>query len=151
MWLDCPRRPYRKEDGELRIRPPHQHAHLKSVRISGFFGHKDQVELALHILRSSIILEKMEISPRVEIGDCCGSEKQHYEREQYADGHRVATEFVCKADQRNVVNAIKASFSWGPPLDRGYASGVHETSRLGGRLSRMHKCRRVKPPNTRTK
>lgn len=37
MWLDCPRRPYRKEDGELRIRPPHQHAHLKSVRISGFF------------------------------------------------------------------------------------------------------------------
>lgn len=151
MWLDCPRRPYRKEDGELRIRPPHQHAHLKSVRISGFFGHKDQVELALHILRSSIILEKMEISPRVEIGDCCGSEKLLYEREQYVDGHRVATEFVCKADQRNVVNAIKASFSWGPPLDRGYASGVHETSRLGGRLSRMHKCRRVKPPKTRTK
>jgi len=70
----------------------------------------------------------MEISPRVEIGDCCGSEKQHYEREQYADGHRVATEFVCKADQRNVVNAVKVSFSWGPPLDRGYASGVHETA-----------------------
>lgn len=62
MWLHCPRRPYKIEDGELRIRPPHQHDHLKSVRISRFFGHKDQVELALHILRSSIILEKLEIS-----------------------------------------------------------------------------------------
>ncbi|OQU91016.1 hypothetical protein SORBI_3001G095366 [Sorghum bicolor] len=138
MWLQCPRRPYRKEDGELRIRPRHQHAHLKSVHISGFFGHKDQVELALHILCSSIILEKMEISPRVEIGN-----GMHC--------HRVATEFVCKANQRNIINAGKASFSWGPPLDRGYARGVHGTSRLGGKLSRMHKCRRVKPSKTRKK
>ncbi|KAG0547662.1 hypothetical protein BDA96_01G099600 [Sorghum bicolor] len=111
MWLQCPRRPYRKEDGELRIRPPHQHVHLKSVHISGFFGHKDQVELALHTLCSSIILEKMEISPRVEIS------------------------IVFMA----------------PPLDRGYARGVHGTSRLGGKLSRMHKCRRVKPSKTRKK
>lgn len=117
MWLRCQRRPYCKEDGELRSRPPHHHTHLKFVHISGFFGHKDQVELALQILRSSIMLEKLEINPRVEIADCDESEKQFYEREQYVDGHRVATEFVCKADHRNVVDAVRASFSWGPPLD----------------------------------
>lgn len=74
MWLRCQRRPYCKEDGELRSRPPHHHTHLKFVHISGFFGHKDQVELALQILRSSIMLEKLEINPRVEIADCDESE-----------------------------------------------------------------------------
>lgn len=101
--------PYCKEDGELSIGLPHQHTHLKSVRISGFFGHKDQVELALHILCSSIVLEKMEITPKLEISndlalqDCC------YEEKHYVDGHRVATEFVCKADHRNVVNVVWVS------------------------------------------
>ncbi|RLN16882.1 hypothetical protein C2845_PM02G04850 [Panicum miliaceum] len=142
MWLCCQGRPYCKEDGELRSRPPHHHTHLKSVRISGFFGHKDQVELALHILRSSIMLEKMEINPKVEIADCSESDKQCYERKQYVDGHRVATEFVCKADHRNVVDAVRASFSWGCPLDYGHARGVKGLSRPRGRLSRRHKgCR----------
>ncbi|BAS91619.1 Os04g0675700 [Oryza sativa Japonica Group] len=108
MWmLNCRHQPYREEDGELRIvGPPHQHAHLKRVRISGFFGHKDQVELALHILRSSMTLEQMVITPKLEIGndlafsDPCADE---YEKKHYVDGHRVATEFVCKTDHRNVV------------------------------------------------
>nr|CAB3498258.1 unnamed protein product [Digitaria exilis] len=129
MWLCCQRRPYCKEDGKLRSRPPQHHTHLKSVHISGFFGHKDQVELALHILRSSIMLEKMEITPRVEIADCDESRKQLYEREQYVDGHRVASEFVCKADHRNVVKALRASFSWGPPLDYRHARVVQRVSR----------------------
>ncbi|CAL5023654.1 unnamed protein product [Urochloa decumbens] len=37
MWMVGRPRPYCKEDGELRIGLPHKHAHLKSVRISGFF------------------------------------------------------------------------------------------------------------------
>lgn len=146
MWLCCQRRPYCKEVGELRSRPPHHHTHLKTVHISGFFGHKDQVELALHILRSSIMLEKMEITPRVEIADCDESQKQLYEREQYDDGHRVATEFVCRADHRNVVNAVRASFSWGPPLDYRHARVVQRVSRPRYRLSHRHKgCHRSHP------
>nr|CAB3445974.1 unnamed protein product [Digitaria exilis]CAB3445983.1 unnamed protein product [Digitaria exilis] len=67
MWtgLMCRERPYCKEDGELRTGLPHEHAHLKSVRICGFFGYKDQLELALHILHSSTVLEKMEITPKI--------------------------------------------------------------------------------------
>ncbi|KAF8691403.1 hypothetical protein HU200_040540 [Digitaria exilis] len=50
MWIGlmCRERPYCKENGELRTGLPHQHVHLKSVRTCGFFGYKDQVELALH-------------------------------------------------------------------------------------------------------
>ncbi|KAL6636926.1 hypothetical protein ACP70R_024498 [Stipagrostis hirtigluma subsp. patula] len=140
MWMNCRRKPYRKEDGELRIHPPHQHAHLKSVRISGFFGQKDQVELALHILRSSVVLKKMEITPRVEISDCAESAKRYYQRTEYVDGHKVATEFVCKADHRNVVDVVRASFSWGPPLDYVHRTGgVQGASQLRGSLSRLLK------------
>ncbi|RLN08346.1 hypothetical protein C2845_PM11G02500 [Panicum miliaceum] len=103
MWMDR-HRPYCKEDGELRIGLPHKHAHLKSVRISGFFGYKDQVELALYILRNSIALEKMEITPKLEISYALALDGTCYEKPYYVDGYRVATEFVCKADHRNVVN-----------------------------------------------
>uniref|UniRef100_K4AMQ3 F-box domain-containing protein n=1 Tax=Setaria italica TaxID=4555 RepID=K4AMQ3_SETIT len=105
MWMDCWWcQPYRKEDGELRIRLPHQQQHLKFVHISGFFGYKHQVELALHILRSSVILERMEITPRVEITKReTESRNLYYERTQYISGRKIASEFVCKADQRKVV------------------------------------------------
>ncbi|KAJ1275626.1 hypothetical protein BS78_05G149800 [Paspalum vaginatum] len=106
MWMDCQHQPYRKEDGDLRAALPHQHAHLKFVRISGFFGHKVQVELALHILQSSILLEKMEINPKLEISNELGPLDSDYEEERYLDGHRIATEFVCKADHRNVVHVV---------------------------------------------
>ncbi|CAL5059842.1 unnamed protein product [Urochloa decumbens] len=105
-WMKCRHRPYCKEDGELRVGLPHQHNYLKSVRISGFFGHKDQVELALHILRSSIVLGKMEITPKLEISNYLAMQDCLYEQEHYVNGHRVATEFVCKADHRNVVNVV---------------------------------------------
>jgi hypothetical protein len=107
MRMRCRHRPYCKEDGELRIGLPHQHAHLKYVRISGFFGHKDQVELALHILRSSIVLEKMEITPKLEITSSYLELSDSYYQQHFVDGHRVATEFVCKADHRNVVNVVR--------------------------------------------
>uniref|UniRef100_A0A0E0KWR6 F-box domain-containing protein n=1 Tax=Oryza punctata TaxID=4537 RepID=A0A0E0KWR6_ORYPU len=108
MWMNCQHQPYHKEDGELRSGPPHQHAHLKSVRISGFFGHKDQVELALHVLRSSIVLEKMVITPKLEISNGLALSDCFYEEKHYADGYRVATEFVCKADYHNIVNVVRA-------------------------------------------
>ncbi|RLM77858.1 hypothetical protein C2845_PM12G30790 [Panicum miliaceum] len=107
MWMTTWRhQPYCRKDGELRIGPTHQHAHLKFVGISGFFGHKDQVELALHILQSSIMLEKMEITPKLEINRGLLVSDYFYE-EHYMDDHRVATEFVCKADDRNVVNVVR--------------------------------------------
>ncbi|XP_015691923.1 uncharacterized protein LOC102703680 [Oryza brachyantha] len=114
MWItSCRHQPYREEDGELRMGPPHQHAHLKSVRISGFFGHKDQVELALHILRICTMLEKMEITPKLEISDELALLEYRYEEQQHVDGHRVATEFVCKEDHRNVVSVERATpFCW---------------------------------------
>ncbi|TVU16589.1 hypothetical protein EJB05_40160 [Eragrostis curvula] len=107
MLMRCQHRPYCKEDGELRIGLPHQHAHLKYVRISGFFGHKDQLELALHILRSSLVLEKMEITPKLEITSSCLALRKFNYQQHYVDGHQVATEFVCKADHCNVVNVVK--------------------------------------------
>uniref|UniRef100_A0A0E0KWR3 F-box domain-containing protein n=1 Tax=Oryza punctata TaxID=4537 RepID=A0A0E0KWR3_ORYPU len=104
MWMNCRHQPYHEEDGELRIiDPPHQHTHLRSVRISGFFGHRDQVELALHILRSSVVLEKMVITPKLEISNGVTLSDCFYEEEHYVDGHRVAAESVCNADHRNVV------------------------------------------------
>ncbi|RLN39028.1 uncharacterized protein C2845_PM01G24450 [Panicum miliaceum] len=115
MWMNCRHRPYSKEDGQLRVGLPQQHSHLKSVRISGFFGHKDQVELALHILRSSIALEKMEITPKLEISNYLAGQDCLYDELHYVDGHRVATEFVCKADHRNVVNVVRVlPPSWKP-------------------------------------
>ncbi|RLN24706.1 hypothetical protein C2845_PM07G21510 [Panicum miliaceum] len=93
MWMNCQHRPYSKEDGELRVGLPQQHNHLKSVRISGFFGHKGQVELPLHILRRSIALEKMEITPKLEISNYLAGHDCLYEDLHYVDGHRVATEF----------------------------------------------------------
>ncbi|PUZ74339.1 hypothetical protein GQ55_1G057000 [Panicum hallii var. hallii] len=114
MWMMMYwHQPYCKEDGELRIGLPHKHAHLKFVRISGFFGYKDQVELALHILRNSVALEKMEITPKLEISYNLAS-GDDYERSHYVDSHRVATEFICKADHRNVVNVVRVPSSSGP-------------------------------------
>ena len=107
-------RPYCKEDGELRIGLPHKHAHLKSVRISGFFCYKDQVELALYILRNSIVLEKMEITPKLEISNNLALDGFQFEELHDVDGYRVATEFVCKGDHRNVINVVRCHLLWGP-------------------------------------
>ncbi|KAF8662978.1 hypothetical protein HU200_055564 [Digitaria exilis] len=104
MFMSCRHRPYCKADGELRIGLPHQHTHLQNVRIRGFFGHKEQVELALHILRSSIVLKKMDITPKLEITRIASRDSKY--QQHYEDGHRVATEFVCKADHHNVVNVV---------------------------------------------
>nr|CAB3451529.1 unnamed protein product [Digitaria exilis] len=108
MWMQqCGHVPYREEHGELRSLPWHPHTHLKSIHITGFFGHKDQVELALHILRCSTMLEAMKIDCRVTIMP----EDNHsviYKTREYLDGYLVATAFVQAADQNNVVEVLGA-------------------------------------------
>jgi hypothetical protein len=53
------------------------------------------VELALNILGSSMVLEKMEITPRREIRLPKPLVNVHC-RKDYVDGHRVATELFAK-------------------------------------------------------
>ncbi|RLN09725.1 hypothetical protein C2845_PM11G21550 [Panicum miliaceum] len=104
MWMQCHHESYRAEHGELRSLPWHQHTHLKSVCITGFFGRKDQVELALHILRSSSVLKAMKLDSRVKIipgGPYAAPEI--YKRRHYLNGYLVATAFVQGADRNNVV------------------------------------------------
>ncbi|CAL5020272.1 unnamed protein product [Urochloa decumbens] len=115
MWMQCHHEIYHAGHGELRSLPLHQHTHLKSVYITGFFGHKDQVELALHILRSSIALKAMKIDSRVKIipGGPYTS-PAIYRTRHYLDGYMVATVFVQGADRNNVVEvtgAIQYSFA----------------------------------------
>ncbi|KAL6911266.1 hypothetical protein ACP4OV_000071 [Aristida adscensionis] len=114
MWMLCDHQPYRPEHGELRTLTSPQHAHLRSVYISGFFGRKDQVELALHILRSSAGLEKMEIDPSVRIEPACGSS---ISIDRYLDGCKVAMKCIAGADHKNVVEVVGSSELDSPELD----------------------------------
>ncbi|KAL6629698.1 hypothetical protein ACP70R_029463 [Stipagrostis hirtigluma subsp. patula] len=106
MWMECHHKPYREGQGELRILPSQsqQHTYLKSVYITGFFGHKDQIELALHILRRSAVLKEMKIDPRVKImpGGPYGV-PQTYKLHNYVDGYVAAVKFFCGAYHSNVV------------------------------------------------
>uniref|UniRef100_A0A0A9CPW2 F-box domain-containing protein n=1 Tax=Arundo donax TaxID=35708 RepID=A0A0A9CPW2_ARUDO len=45
--------------------PPCPHSHLKTVRMTGFYGYHGQLELALHILRNATCIERMVIDPVV--------------------------------------------------------------------------------------
>ncbi|KAK3141111.1 hypothetical protein QOZ80_4BG0329700 [Eleusine coracana subsp. coracana] len=47
------------------VLPSCPHKHLKTVLMTGFYGFRGQFELALHILRNSICLERMIIDPVV--------------------------------------------------------------------------------------
>ena len=44
---------------------PHPHRHLKTIKMTGFYGLLGQVELALYLLRNSTSLECMIIDPVV--------------------------------------------------------------------------------------
>ncbi|WVZ73981.1 hypothetical protein U9M48_022222 [Paspalum notatum var. saurae] len=96
---------YRKFQGELRSLPSHPHSHLMMVNITGFFGQKAQVELALHILRNSAILKAMKIDPKpsvvgvgvdLEMNGLC-----------FLDGYKVAKKYLRRADHHGVVDIIK--------------------------------------------
>ncbi|WVZ73587.1 hypothetical protein U9M48_021875 [Paspalum notatum var. saurae] len=106
MWMDCNLERYRKCHGDLRRLPSCPHPHLKVVNMTGFYGQKDQVELALHILENSSALEKMMINPKPTVaaiyvyltlkdGLC------------FVDGYKVAQKYIVQADHGDVVDVVK--------------------------------------------
>uniref|UniRef100_A0A0E0HWX2 F-box domain-containing protein n=1 Tax=Oryza nivara TaxID=4536 RepID=A0A0E0HWX2_ORYNI len=76
------------------------------VQITGFFGQKDQVELALHILCSSTVLKNMVINPEIAIVPHDAYRPPKRGAHNFVDGRDAAMEFVCKADHRNVVEVV---------------------------------------------
>ncbi|KAM3254039.1 hypothetical protein ACQJBY_047890 [Aegilops geniculata] len=107
MVLRCEHPRYMTDQGDLRSLPSEPHLHLRLVEITGFYGWKGQLELALHILRNSVALEAMKIdpipAPAVVVGSdfrllgCTGFTS-------FSDGYKVALEFLCSADHRNAVH-----------------------------------------------
>ncbi|PUZ56017.1 hypothetical protein GQ55_5G261000 [Panicum hallii var. hallii] len=106
MWMDRTLERYRKRHGELRSLPSQLHSHLKVVNMTGFYGQKDQVDLALHILGNASVLETMKINPKPmvaatnvlltsEDGFC------------FVDGYRAAKKYLFRADHRGVVDVVK--------------------------------------------
>uniref|UniRef100_A0A0E0AG30 F-box domain-containing protein n=1 Tax=Oryza glumipatula TaxID=40148 RepID=A0A0E0AG30_9ORYZ len=109
MWMNCrDHLRYRKAHGKLRTLPPCPHYHLKEVNIAGFYGQKDQLELAHHILRNSVVLQAMNIDPR-PIAACDRSRMAILEAFNFVDGSKVAMKYLCKADHRNVVHVSDVS------------------------------------------
>uniref|UniRef100_A0ACD5ZDU5 Uncharacterized protein n=4 Tax=Avena sativa TaxID=4498 RepID=A0ACD5ZDU5_AVESA len=106
MVMRCLHKRYRPEDGELRSLPSCPHSHLSLVTITGFIGEKDQLELALHILRNAMVLKALKIYPRPCAVDSVPARLRPEER--IADGRSVALEFLAKSDHRNVVEVIAA-------------------------------------------
>lgn len=97
---------YRKCHGKLRSLPSHPHSHLKLVEISGFYGQKAQLELALHILRNSAMLKAMKIHPKPTVTRVDGSlfMKDGF---CFVDGYKVAKKYLRKADHHGVLSVIK--------------------------------------------
>jgi hypothetical protein len=74
--------------------------------MTGFYGQKDKVDLALHILGNASVLETMKINPKPmvaatnvlltsEDGFC------------FVDGYRAAKKYLFRADHRGVVDVVK--------------------------------------------
>ncbi|KAL6629125.1 hypothetical protein ACP70R_028890 [Stipagrostis hirtigluma subsp. patula] len=106
MWMDYKLQRYHKCHGELRSLPPHPHAHLKLVNITGFYGQKDQLELALHILRNSNMLEAMKIDPRPMIA-AINYKLCHKDGLRFVDGYKVAKKYLRKSDRGGLVDVIR--------------------------------------------
>ncbi|CAM0943528.1 unnamed protein product [Alopecurus aequalis] len=106
MLMDCLYKPYCHEDGKLRSLPSCPHSHLSLVNISGFIGEKDQLELALYILRNATVLKTLKIDPKPRILGPVGDRVRSADR--VANGCSVALEFLAKSDHRNVVEVVGA-------------------------------------------
>jgi hypothetical protein len=109
MFVRYGHKPYRGEHAngkELRSLCPHPHPHLKAVRITGFFGHKDQLELALYILANSPILESMVIDPTVVILDVTDEALYLPNDCVFLDGYKIATGFLRDTDERHAVEVV---------------------------------------------
>uniref|UniRef100_A0A0A9F0D8 F-box domain-containing protein n=1 Tax=Arundo donax TaxID=35708 RepID=A0A0A9F0D8_ARUDO len=106
MWVDYKLKRYRKRHSELRSLPSHPHSHLKLVCVTGFYGQKDQLELALHILRNSPVLEAMKIDPKPMVA-AINVFLSYEDGPCFVDGYQVAKKYLRKADHRGVVDVIK--------------------------------------------
>lgn len=84
---------------QLRSIPSQPHCHLRFVDITGFYGQKDQLELALHILRNAAMLEAMKIDPKPSIAAEYGQMQGPF----FLDGYQVARDYVLREDKCNVV------------------------------------------------
>jgi hypothetical protein len=76
------------------------------VNITGFIGEKDQLELALHILRNAMVLKALKIHPRPSTVGSVPARVRSEDR--VANGCSVALEFLAKSDHRNVVEVVGA-------------------------------------------
>ncbi|GJN40695.1 hypothetical protein PR202_gb29956 [Eleusine coracana subsp. coracana] len=97
MWMDCELQRYRKCHGDLQSLPLHPHSHLKFVNITGFYGKKDQLELALHILRNSMVLEAMKIDPKPMVA-AINAYLSLADGPSFIDGYEVAKKYLCRGD-----------------------------------------------------
>ncbi|XBJ12359.1 hypothetical protein VPH35_016892 [Triticum aestivum] len=132
MWLRWGRERYRAKDGSLRSLPSQPHSHLRSVDITGFYGEKDQLELALHILRDSVVLESMKVDPcpvvAADVNRLGGLGSMHVPH--FVDGYEVALEFLCSRDRRNVVHVVEPLAGLGV-LRLGASADISERVRRG--------------------
>jgi hypothetical protein len=79
------------------------------VDITGFYGQKDQLELALHILRNSLVLEGMKIDPKpmvVARADAILHLTDEHGR-SFVEGYKVGKKYLRKADCRGVLDLVK--------------------------------------------
>uniref|UniRef100_A0A0E0LHG2 FBD domain-containing protein n=1 Tax=Oryza punctata TaxID=4537 RepID=A0A0E0LHG2_ORYPU len=88
------------------LSPCRPHEHLKTVHMSGFTGLKDQIELARHILRNAVSLERMTIN--VEFAD---GEPQRFYREPASaiavqQGRWFARTCLRSSDTRKVLDIL---------------------------------------------
>lgn len=98
--------PYHKYHGKLRSLPSHTHSHLKLVDITGFYGQKDQLELALHILRNCTVLEAMKIDPRPVVA-AITADMTMGDTHCFVRGYKVAKKYLRRADDRSIVDVVK--------------------------------------------
>ncbi|MBC2899355.1 hypothetical protein CFC21_112204 [Triticum aestivum] len=107
MWLRCQHERYSVGKGHLRSLPSQPHSQLRSVDITGFYGEKDQLELALHILRDSVVLESMKIDPGPAAAPAGLTRLARTEAPHFVDGYEVAREFLLSRDRRDVVHVAE--------------------------------------------
>uniref|UniRef100_A0A453FYI2 At1g61320/AtMIF1 LRR domain-containing protein n=1 Tax=Aegilops tauschii subsp. strangulata TaxID=200361 RepID=A0A453FYI2_AEGTS len=93
-------------DGEPRedAYRPHPHRHLKTIKMTGFYGLLGQVELALYLLRNATSLERMIIDPVVRNNwpiPPMGGAKQNIDR-----GTSIALNKLSRQEFRKVLDIL---------------------------------------------
>ncbi|GJN30360.1 hypothetical protein PR202_gb18657 [Eleusine coracana subsp. coracana] len=106
MWTSFDRARYHKHHGELRICPSQPHSNLKLVNMTGFYGQKDQIELALHILKNATVLEAMKIDPKPMVA-AIYAYVNCKDGLCFVDGYKAAKKYLRKAYYRGVLDIVR--------------------------------------------